>query len=174
MRPRTIIVVCIVLVITCIGFWYGCKSDGWIENRAPMGVAPKDQGIPEGLLNENIETTDYSAIVFVEKGMFHDSSRLKRKLGGYVNHIYRARVLETIRGPQHAYVTYSVMAEADIDPILPNYPVLVSLCGSEKTGFYVPDNGYEIPATDSVKARARIFVKQPKKSALKKSVCSTD
>ncbi len=147
------------------------SCDTWTENRSVMKQAPENDNISPDLVRDNIATTDYSAIVFVEKGKVKEKGPLRR-LGGYVNHIYRARVLETLRGPRYERITFAVMADSDIDLILPEYPVIVSLCGKEKDAMYVPDNGYELPATAALTAAAREFSRKVKSSAPAKSVCS--
>ncbi len=146
------------------------SCDTWTENRFVMKPAPENEEISRDLVRDNIAATDYSAIVFVEKGKVKEKGPLRR-LGGYVNHIYRARVLETLRGPRYERITFSVMADSDIDPILPYYPVIVSLCGKSGDALYVPDNGYELPATPSLAAAAREFSRKMKIPAPGKSVC---
>jgi len=147
------------------------SCDTWTENRSAMKQAPENEEISPDLVRANIATTDYSAIVFVEKGKVKEKGPLRR-LGGYVNHIYRARVLETLRGPRYAMITFAVMADSDIDPILPGYPVIVSLCGTGPDTLYVPDNGYELPASSALVKAARDAARKVKSSAPAKSVCS--
>jgi hypothetical protein len=160
----------LITFLICTSLFSGC--DGWIENSAEMKQAPETRAISLDLVRTNIETTDYSAIVHVLMGRVKGNSVLRRLGGGYVNHFYRARVLETIKGPRYDTITFSVMAESDIDPILPDHPVIVSLCGRGREAMYVPDNGYELPATASLMAAARNLARQPKKLTGKKSVCS--
>jgi len=147
------------------------SCDTWTQNRAVMKQAPENDAISPDLVRDNIATTDYSAIVFVEKGKVKEKSPLRR-LGGYVNHIYRARVIETLRGPRYERITFSVMAESDIDPILPEYPVIVSLCGKGPGALYVPDNGYELPASSALTIAARDASRKMKSSVPGKGVCS--
>lgn len=157
-------------VIICLAFLLSC--DGWVENRAAMQqYAPENADISPDLVRGNIATTDYSALVHVTRGRVKEKSPLRR-LGGYVNHIYQARVIETFRGQRYATITFYVMAESDIDPILPEYPVIVSLCGTGSDKFYIPDNGYELPATPALTAAARDAARRVKTSAPQKSVCS--
>lgn len=159
----TIVIALVLILLT--------SCDGWVENRSVMKPAPENEDISPDLVRANIATTDYSAIVFVEKGRVKEKSPLRR-LGGYVNHIYRARVLETLRGPRYERITFSVMADSDIDPILPGYPVIVSLCGRGPEALYVPDNGYELPASPALTKAARDAAGKVKASAPQKSVCS--
>lgn len=147
------------------------SCDTWTENSSVMKVAPEYEGITPDLVRANIATTDYSAIVFIEKGKVKEKGPLRR-LGGYVNHIYRARVLETLRGPRYERITFSVMAESDIDPILPGYPIIVSLCGTGPDALYVPDNGYELPASSALAKAARDAAQKVKSTKPAKSVCS--
>jgi len=74
--------------------------------------------------------------------------------------------------PLAIVITFSVMAESDIGPILPEYPVIVSLCGKARDAMYVPDNGYELPATRALAAAAREFSRKVKSSMNQKSACS--
>jgi hypothetical protein len=147
------------------------SCNGWVKNRAAMKQAPENVDISPDLVRANIATTDYSAIVYILKGRVKEKWAL-RFLGGYVNHIYQARVIETFRGPRYETIAFSVMAESDIDPILPDHPVIVSLCGKKSDAMYVPDNGYELPATQALTAAARNFARKLKTSAHQKSVCS--
>jgi hypothetical protein len=167
MKHRTLKIVTLLFISALFA-----ACDGWVENRAVMKqLAPENVDITPDLVKANIATTDYSAIVYILKGRVKEKSPLRR-LGGYVNHIYQARVLETIRGPRYDRITFSVMAESDIDPILPDYPVIVSLCGKVSDAMYVPDNGYELPATPVLTAAARDAARRVNKTAPLKSVCS--
>jgi hypothetical protein len=157
-----VIALVLILLLSC---------GGWVENRTVMKQAPENEDISPDLVRANIATTDYSAIVFIQKGKVNENPVLRR-LGGYVNHIYRARVLETLRGPRYETITFSVMAESDIDPILPQYPVIVSLCGKSRDAMYVPDNGYELPASTRLSAAAREASRRVKATLPGKGVCS--
>lgn len=151
----------------------GC--DGWIENRAEMKQAPEYSALTPELLSGNMESTDYTAIVHILKGRV-EGRRFMRRPVGYVNHIYQARVIETLRGQRLETINFSVMADSDIDLILPDHPVIVSLCGSKDGLFYVPDNGYMLPANASMTDAARAFARMKKKAPSRKStvsVCGT-
>ncbi len=162
-NASSIVIAFILLLSSC---------DTWTENRAAMKqYAPENADISPDLVRANIATTDYSALVHVTRGKVKENTPLRR-LGGYVNHIYQARVIETFRGPRYEIITFSVMADSDIDPILPEYPVIASLCGTGTDKFYIPDNGYELPATPALTAAARDFARTLKTSAPQKSVCS--
>lgn len=153
----------------CMLFYAGC--DGWIENRAEMKQAPEYSALTPELLRGNMESTDYTAIVHIVKGRV-EGRRFMRRPGGYVNHIYQARVIETVRGQRLEAILFSVMAESDIDPILPDYPVIVSLCVAQDGTFHVPDNGYMLPANASMTAAVRAFMRMKKKAPPRKSMVS--
>jgi len=143
----------------------------WVENRAAMQqYAPENTDISPDLVKANISATDYSSVVHIMRGKVQGNS-LQRSMGGYVNHIYEARVIETLKGQSYENITFSVMAESDIDPFLPDYPVIVSLCGKGPDAMYVPDNGYELPATQSLTTAARDFARKMNKSAPSRSIC---
>lgn len=147
--------------------------DGWVENRAVMKrYAPEEPYLSPDLVRANIETTDYTAIVIILRGKVKEKTLLRKIAGGYVNHLYQARVMETIRGPRYDTITFSVMAESDMDPFLPEYPVIVSLCGEGSDAMHVPDNGYEVPATATLAAAARSTARRLKQSGPSRSVCA--
>lgn len=128
----------------------GCSSDSdWTINEKEFITAPQEMAMPIELFKENIETTNYTAVVLIKK------ARILKKpvwplyyFSDYLNHFYEADVLETFKGPEYKKITYSVMAEAELEPFLPNYPIVLSLCGSNESGYYVPDNGYKSAASD--------------------------
>ncbi|HOT46538.1 MAG TPA: hypothetical protein PLM53_17035 [Spirochaetota bacterium] len=163
-KPYPIVVAIVLTLIPACG--------GWVGNRAVMRqYATEDVDISPDLVKTNIATTDYSAIVHITRGRVKENSPLRR-LGGYVNHIYQARVIENLRGPRYETITFSVMADSDIDPILPDHPVIVSLCGKSGDAMYVPDNGYELPATPALTAAARDAARRLKASSHLRSVCT--
>jgi hypothetical protein len=159
----------IIAVLFSLSLCVNCG--GWVNNRAVMKEAPEESDLAPDLVRDNIDTTDYSAIVYKLKGRVKEAPGRRGK-GGYVNHIYRARVLETIKGPRYDSITFTVMAERDIRLILPDHPVIVSLCGKGGDVLYIPDNGYELPATPVMKQTARDHARMSKGSAPLKSICS--
>jgi len=158
----------IILLISLSHLW---ACSGWVENRAAMQqYAPENADISPDLVKANISATDYSSVVHIMRGKVQGNS-LQRSMGGYVNHIYEARVMETLKGQSYENITFSVMAESDIDPILPDYPVIVSLCGRGPDAMYVPDNGYELPATQTLTTAARDFARKRNTIVPSKSIC---
>ena len=134
---------------------YFAACGGWVENRAALKTqAPEEYDIPQDLVVANIAATDYTAIVHLLKARVEEGPAAGLR-GGYVTHVYRARVLETIRGRSHVAISYAVMADSDIKPFLPDYPVIVSLCEPGRGRYHVPDNGSVLPATPSLAAAAR-------------------
>ncbi len=152
----------------------GCTYDGdWIINEKQMTEASQEMAMPIEYFKENIETTNYSALVYLKK------ARVLRKpvwpfnnLSDYLNHMYEAEVIETFNGVEHKEIMYSVMADADIEPYLPNYPIIISLCGSNETDYYVPDNGYISAASDLLINFGRDFIRGKKVNKNTKSVCN--
>ena len=123
----------------------GCTYDGaWVENEGPLVQAPSEMAMPVELFEQNLGTTSYTALVHVTRGRVLGKVAWPfNRLGPlYRNHLYEADVLETFKGAAHDRVVYSVMAEAGTALNLPNYPVVVSLCGAGGNSYYVPDNGY--------------------------------
>ncbi len=170
MRRGSLLTVVLSLLIP-VGACAVC--DGWVENRAVMKrYAPEEPYLSPELVRANIEATDYTAIVIILRGKVKEKAFLRKLGGGYVNHVYQARVMETIRGPRYDAIMFSVMAESDMEPFLPEYPVIVSLCGKGSDAMYVPDNGYEIPATATLAAAARSAARRLKKSVPSRSVCA--
>ena len=108
-----------------------------------------------GVPGVHLRTTSLTALVRVERAVVTGPGGGAPPARGYVNHRYEARVLETYRGPVMERVTYEVMADADLRPVLPPYPLIVSLCGPVGDRYYVPDNGYVTPATPGLVELAR-------------------
>ncbi len=114
-------------------------SGEWVENTAPETDADDASAMPPELLEDNFQTTQYTALVRITAARVEDP----HPESGYVNHVYRARVMETFRGDSLDIIEYRAMADRGAALFLPAYPVIVSLCGaSPEKGFYVPDNGY--------------------------------
>ena len=143
----------------------------WIENNRHMTAAPERDAVPAGLLEDNMKTTRYTYRVTIRRARVTGERGGPPKPRGYVNHVYDAIVLETFKGPAKQRITYAVMADADIKPSLPGYPLIVSLCGSDERGYHVPDNGYVFPASDSLTALARRFSKKNPGSRSGESIC---
>ena len=151
--------------LTIALLWFsvaGCdqpSSPEWIHTTQTPQTAPQHMAMPPELLQQNIMTTAYTGVVLPIKVKVTTSNGGKPSAFAtdYVNHIYHAKVIETIKGPVLEEITYAVMAEARIAPRLENYPIIVSLCGSAQQGFYIPDNGYESAAPEALIQQARKF-----------------
>ena len=152
----------------------GCTSDSaWMINEKQMTEAPQEMAMPVEFFKENIETTNYTALVYLKRAKVLNRPIWPfNYLSDYLNHMYEAEVIETFNGAEHKEISYSVMAEADIKPYLPNYPIILSLCGSIETGYYIPDNGYESAASDLLINFGRAFKKGKKPNNNTKSVCN--
>ena len=159
------------LISVCL-FFIGCqnKSD-WLINEKPIIEAPQNHAMPADFLRANISRTDYTALVFIKKAKIEGNVWWNFNTQGYVDHIYQAEVIETFKGPRHDQITYSVMAEANSELRLPNYPIVVSLCYLEGEKFYVPDNGYVSAAPESLIQYARELSRQKSSATRKTSVC---
>lgn len=162
-----------ICVLTLMLSVLGCSSDSdWIINKKLMGKAPSEMSMPVGLFNENIETTDYTALVYVKRAKVLNKPMWPLiYFSDYLNHLYEAEVIETFNGPEYKKILYSVMAEADIEPHLDGYPIVVSLCGSLEKGYYVPDNGYKSAASEALINSGRAFKSKKKPVKKNKSVC---
>ncbi len=117
----------------------------------------QDQPFPEQLLRDNFWSTDVTALVRIVAGTVRDP----HPGFGYVNHIYRARLLRALRGEPEPSFEYSVMAERDLKLFLPPYPVVVSLCRTPDQSLYVPDNGYVSPAPPALQRAAARLAERP-------------
>jgi len=152
----------------------GCASDGdWIINEKQMTEASQEIPMPVEFFKTNIETTNFTALVYLKK------ARVLKKptwplnyLSDYLNHMYEAEVIEIFNGAEHKKISYSVMAEAGNEPYLPNYPIILSLCGSKETGYYIPDNGYVSAASDLLINFGRAFKRGKKPNKNTNGVCN--
>ena len=161
-----------VLAITILSV--ACKSEGdWIVNDKKMADPPQDKAMPVELFKKNIEETDYSALVYLKR------ARVLRKpvwplsyLSDYWLHLYEAEVIETFNGAEYKQISYTVAAEANIDPYLPNYPIILCLCGSIETGFNLPDNGYVSAASLLLMNFGREFKKGIKTQIDSQNICN--
>ncbi len=151
----------------------GCAFDGdWIINEKEKAGVPSKEAMPVMHFKKNIEATNYTALVYIKRAKV-----LKKPIwplnyfSDYLNHMYEAEVIETYDGTEHKEILYSVMAEADTEPYLPNYPIVVSLCGSMDTGYYIPDNGYESAASDALINYGRAFKSSKKHNKKKECIC---
>jgi hypothetical protein len=135
-------------------------SDEWQYNKEPVGAVSDDEfrDFPEGWVIENISTTPVTVLAHVTAGKVLSDPQHPRDF--YVNHLYEAEVLEGFRGKVANRITFSVMAESNNPLRMPTYPIVISLCGNEQRGYYVPDNGYEFPAAPKILGEARTAAKQ--------------
>lgn len=102
-----------------------------------------------GLVRGNVQSTDYSALVKIE--------RITRSgpPSGYATWFYEATVLEGWYGPKLDQISFRQTVEADMSVRVPKKPQIVSLCRSQERGYYIPDNGFMLPATKHLEAVAR-------------------
>lgn len=137
------------------------ETPEWIENTSEEVPFAADSLAPEvSWLAGNFYDTDFTALVRVKQGRIEDVlGRPTDEKRGYVHHVYEAEVLEQFRGEKRKSVVYYVMADAGMPLRLPAYPLIVSLCSSQKSRYnryFTPDNGYTLPAS-------RVLVDEVKK-----------
>jgi hypothetical protein len=118
-----------------------------------------DDSLSENLLLSNLEETPYTAHVkttSVEKNkeIRSDSGEI-----GYVVFKVQAEVIETFKGDKKSTIEYFVMHEAPSKGPRLGEDLIASLNRSEEGEYYVPDNGYELPATKSLIRLARSWAK---------------
>jgi hypothetical protein len=114
-----------------------------------------DDSFYQGLLLSNLQETPSTAhirITRIEKNkeIYTESGRL-----GYIVFKVQADVIETFKGNKHMAIDYSIFREAPSEGPLIGEEFIVSLHRSEKGEYYIPDNGYELPATEALKRLAR-------------------
>ncbi|MDI6809821.1 MAG: hypothetical protein QME66_12730 [Candidatus Eisenbacteria bacterium] len=119
-----------------------------------------DHSLYEQLLLSNLRETPYTAhikIARVEKNreILSDSGEL-----GYVVFKVQAEVIETYKGDKYSTIEYFVFREAPSEGPPVGENLIVSLRRSEEGDYYVSDNGYELPATESLIRLARSKTKQ--------------
>ncbi|WP_281557928.1 hypothetical protein [Thalassomonas sp. RHCl1] len=140
----------LILLITlgvATGLFYNSKS--WTNNQQQR-ITVHEQDYFE--LNSKsrilafVTQVDYAAVVYPQASLAYPNSLFHRYiLGNPVESTFykiRADVEQTIMGEHHNSIIYYSASSS-----LPAYPVFVALCRSEN-GYYAPDNGFEIPATE--------------------------
>ncbi len=69
-------------------------------------------------------------------------------------HRFKARVLETFRGPKLSEISYVIITEPGETSSVHNKPVIVTLCRDED-GYYWPGVGSTFPSNAETRAVAR-------------------
>jgi hypothetical protein len=145
----------------------------WITSSCgttpPPPAIPAEQILlPLEVVLDNIQTTDHSYLVRIIGVTITGAYGGPPSARGYVNHLVKARVLERFRGPVIPEVTYSVMADADARPFMPDYPVIVSLCHAPDESVHIPDNGY----ISAVPPHYLEAIRQLHPEAIKSNICN--
>lgn len=126
----------------------GCAS----ETPAPDPDDPILQ-----TLSQNLFTTHYSARVNVEESRLRDDTAALTGEDGLAAIEYSATVLETYRGKPLERISY--LHFVDPDDRMEGHTrgeIIVSLCREHGGDYlYLPEVGYEMPATHALVARAR-------------------
>jgi hypothetical protein len=115
-----------------------------------------------GLIRSNVMTTDFSALVKVDRITRSGPEQ------GYATWYYEATVLESWVGPEMDRIQYRQTVDADMPVRVPEKPQIVSLCGSQKRGFYIPDNGFMLPATKHLEVIAGTAAEQRRRADVRK------
>jgi hypothetical protein len=148
----------IIILLAFLPILFACDAKPAPDRAAvdqPALPASDDAALSPELVAQNIHETDCTVLVLITGSRVTGPGGGPPPSRGYVNHVYTARVLETFRGPRAAVITYTVMAEADLKPMAPGHPLIVSLCVNKRGEYHVPDNGYVTPATQELLTRAR-------------------
>lgn len=106
------------------------------------------------LIRGNVISTDFSALVKIDRITRAGPQQ------GYATWHYEATILENWVGPKMDRIQYRQTVDADMPVRVPEKPQIVSLCGSQKGGFYIPDNGFMLPATKRLESVARAAAEQ--------------
>ena len=69
---------------------------------------------------------------------------------------YQAKVLETLRGEKHPFITFFQVIEEGEGPIAIDRPFIITLC-KDSSGYYWPGTGSVFPASRAVLSFARQF-----------------
>lgn len=105
------------------------------------------------MLSELVQGSPYVAV------LQHLTVEVSRKDESEETHRYRARVLETIRGPKLSEISYVIVTEPDETAELNKEPVIVMLCRGED-GYYWPGVDSTMPSNTKTRAVARQAAKQ--------------
>ncbi len=115
-----------------------------------------DLSFMDRLLEDNIGQTPYTALVRVKDVNIARQIRDDSGRAGYREFRVTADVLETFKGPRLPRVDYLVIVEATLQGPQPGSKFIVSLRYSPERGcYYVPGNGYALPASERLISVAR-------------------
>jgi len=133
MRP-IILTILIAFAFTTLG------ATEWEENpRERIEITQQDfPYLDIDTVIDNLIGVDYLAIVY--------PTAMRQLPGDHAGHAVRATVEYTALGDDYKTITFASYGSVP----LPNYPILVGLCGTAADDLYSADLGYEIPATKEV------------------------
>lgn len=130
-------------------------DDSWIDNARARRAVLKEEFPDVDTIFDQLKGVQYLAIVY--------PTAMKVLRGDHAGHAIRATVEYTALGKNYKTITYASYGSVPI----PNYPVLVGLCGWEAHDLYSSDLGYEIPATKEIIEKLKNFphlISKPDKS----------
>lgn len=99
-------------------------------------------------LAQAIRETPYSAV------LKHTAVEVLSSTSNEEQHVFRARVVEALRGPKQPSISYVMVTEKGEDAAFTKEPVIVNLC-QDQDGYYWPGTGAEFPLTEASLAVAR-------------------
>jgi hypothetical protein len=120
----------------------------WVDNARERRDATRERDAPYldvGTIFDRLKGVRYLAIVY--------PTAMRELRGDHAGHALKATVEYTALGKNYKTITF---ASLGIMPI-PNYPILVGLCGFEAHYLYAPDNGYEMAATKEIIEKVKNF-----------------
>jgi hypothetical protein len=126
--------------------FFGCATNRKLSNGSFF----------EGMLLNNLQETPFTAHVKItriekNKDIYSDSGEV-----GYVIFKVYADVVEVFKGDKHDRIKYFIFQEVPSDGPRIGEEFIVSLHYSEeKEEYYIPDNGYHLPVTETLKNSAR-------------------
>lgn len=106
------------------------------------------------VIEENFQTTDFSALVEVTSYVMHSSPELEAENLEAI--YYSARVLDVFVGDERPEIEFVRYVEPGEDFADQDIGVeIISLCRDANGIYFVPDIGFELPAEKSLLNRAR-------------------
>ncbi|MFC3152258.1 hypothetical protein ACFOEK_14580 [Litoribrevibacter euphylliae] len=125
------------LLLSLTLFLIACKTSATANNQ--------EYSEQESFLIEAIQNTSYSAVIKhtrVEVIPSNDQDFPEQ-------HIYYAKVIETLNGKELTTLSYSMFVEEGEDAVIDQSPIIVTLCKNGE-GFYWPGTGAQFESTPAL------------------------
>ena len=110
----------------------------------------------EALLMSNLQKTPYTAHIRITKTERHKEIYSDSGEVGYIIFRVTADVIETFKGKKFDEIEYSIFQEATSKgPLIGNEWIVSLHYSEEKDEYYIPDNGFVLPVTETLKNTVR-------------------